>query len=442
MENQIQSGLSNLSDLSGLSRPRRLLLCLDGVPFEIIKAARARGLFEGFKSSTKLLSPFPTMTNVALSMMLRATVPPGYESLYFDREAQSLCGGVRKYLGWRTPDKIPSSYMNDLDYQEPLACEFLIYVAPERVWRADFRRFGERFRAAPRSRDFFAFIKATDGLLHIGGAERLLDALGTLDETLREIQEQHGAETEIVLFSDHGMNLVENKRVYLKSHLRRHGYKHAARLNVDDLRVVSIPAFGLCSYAAIYCADEEAARIADCLTTLEGVDFSLYREKDVAMVKGQQGAARIHRRVCQGSDREENSFASCGGASYRYEATEGDPLQLSTVIEDLQNDGELGCDGYASDGAWSTRTLDHVYPNALSNLYGAICDRRVEHTANVLISLRDGYFYGASAFARMVRLLATHGNARRESSTAFLMSTHREFGAFLRAEDAYSALRN
>jgi len=124
------------------------------------------------------------MTNVALSAMFGATPPAGYESLYFDRRAGELRGGIRKYLGRRTPDKIPSSYMDDLDYQEPLPFEFLIYVAPERVWRADMQRFRERFRAAPQNRDYFAFLKATDGLLHAQGPERLNVALESLDKIL------------------------------------------------------------------------------------------------------------------------------------------------------------------------------------------------------------------------------------------------------------------
>ena len=98
------------------SRPRRLLLCLDGVPHKLIVAAKERGLFDAFGPPTRLLSPFPTMTNVALSAMFSATPPAGYESLYFDRHAGELRGGIRKYLGRRTPDKIPSSYMDDLDY--------------------------------------------------------------------------------------------------------------------------------------------------------------------------------------------------------------------------------------------------------------------------------------------------------------------------------------
>src|SRR5690349_8252202 len=205
----------------GQARPRRLLLCLDGVPHKIIEGERGRGLFDSFRSPARLLSPFPTMTNVALSAMLGATPPAGYESLYFDRQARELRGGIRKYLGRRTPDKVPSSYMDDLDYQEPLPFEFLIYVAPEKVWRADMGKFRERFRAAPQDRDYFAFLKATDGLLHSQGPARLAVALESLDKILTEISEYCGNETEIVMFSDHGMNLEKNNRVHLLSALQR-----------------------------------------------------------------------------------------------------------------------------------------------------------------------------------------------------------------------------
>lgn len=170
------------------TRPRRLLLCLDGVPYDLMNQAMQRGLFDKFNPPSRLLSPFPTMTNIALSAMLGASVPLGYETIYFDRTARELRGGVGKYLGRRTPDKIPSSYMDQLDYQEPLPFEFLVYVAPETVWRADMRRFRERFKGAPQDRDYFAFLKGTDGLLHIRGPGRLNVALNSLDGLLREIQ--------------------------------------------------------------------------------------------------------------------------------------------------------------------------------------------------------------------------------------------------------------
>ncbi|HVF49939.1 MAG TPA: hypothetical protein VNA19_07625, partial [Pyrinomonadaceae bacterium] len=81
------------SSVAGQTRPRRLLLCLDGVPHEIIEASRGRGMFDSFGNTARLLSPFPTMTNVALSTMLSASAPLGYESLYFDKQARELRGG-------------------------------------------------------------------------------------------------------------------------------------------------------------------------------------------------------------------------------------------------------------------------------------------------------------------------------------------------------------
>lgn len=416
---------------AGQTRPRRLLLCLDGVPYEVIKAAKGRGLFDEFGEPTRLLSPFPTMTNVALAEMLGATPPLGYESLYFNREEGELCGGVGKYIGRRTPDKVPSSYMEWLDYQEPLPFEFLVYVAPETIWRADMRRFRDRFRATPSTRDFFGFLKGTDGLLHIRGPQRLNVALESLDQILTEIYTWCGAETEIVLFSDHGMNLEENQRVHLQTQLRQCGYEITKRLRGRGSRSVAAPAFGLCGYAALYCADETApAGVADALASLKGVDFSIFRDGSGAvMVKGARGTARIHR------------MSNGYGALYRYEQIDGDPLQLSPVVRSLGEDGQLDQRGYASDAAWYARTASHTYPDALANLYDSLHAPRVRHTADVLVSMHDGYYYGASAFSRFVRLAATHGNALRASSTAFLMSTHRTLPAYVRAKEARPFLR-
>ncbi|HEX8501240.1 MAG TPA: alkaline phosphatase family protein [Pyrinomonadaceae bacterium] len=414
-------------------RPRRLLLCLDGVPFEVVRAAKSRGMFDNFREPARLLSPFPTLTNVALAEMLGATPPAGYESLYFDREARELRGGVRKYIGRRTPDKVPSSYMDELDYQEPLAFEFLIYVATDAVWRADMRRFRERFLSAPPSRDFFGFLKATDGLLHIGGPARLTVALQSLDRLLREIQQAAGSETEIVLFSDHGMNLEENRRVNLLTHLGRGGYEVVTNMRRPrGRRRVSAPAFGLCGYAALYCGEETGrAELAEALRDLEGVDFSVYREEGggAALVAGASGRARIERR-----ERGGETF-------YRYEQLDGDPLGLDETTRALGAEGRLDADGFARDADWLARTWGHTYPDAPANVYGSVFSPRVRHTADVLVSLRDGYYYGATSFSHMVRLLATHGNALRSSSHAFLMSTHRTFPTHVRSSEARPVLR-
>ena len=415
----------------GQSRPRRLLLCLDGVPHLVIEAAKQRGLFDGFRTPARLLSPFPTMTNIALSAMFGATPPHGYESLYFDKTARELRGGVSKYIGRRTPDKIPSSYMDQLDYQEPLAFEFLVYVAPEKVWRADMQRFHEHFHRAPQTRDYFAFLKGTDGLLHIRGPARLAVALESLDKILREIQAFCGKETEIVLFSDHGMNLRENARVHLKTFLRNRGFTWRGRLENTSRHSLAIPAFGLCGYAAIYCADEDdVPDVANALVELEGVDFSIYGDGEAVSVQGPTGAARIERKQHNGQ------------VLYRYVTTEGDPLDLAAIRQSVREAGTPDDQDFASDQTWLEHTAGHTYPDAVRNLYVSLQSHRVKHTADVLVSFRDGYYYGWSPFARMVHLAATHGNALSPSSNAFLMSTHRTFPEYVRADDAQPLLRS
>ena len=387
-------------------RPRRLLLCLDGVPHKLIEEAKGRGLFDGFGPPTRLLSPFPTMTNVALSAMFGASPPAGYESLYFDRSAGELRGGIRKYIGRRTPDKIPSSYMDDLDYQEPLMFEFLIYVAPEKVWRTDMQRFREKFRAAPQTRDYFAFLKATDGLLHTQGPDRLSVALESLDKILREIQGYCGRETEIVMFSDHGMNLEENRRADLKSTMAQRGFQ------------VVIPAFGLCSYAAVYCRDDQRIpEMAGALAEITGVDFAVYKDGNEVVVESDRGRARIEFQPASNS--------------YQYSSVSGDPLELGGFQS-----------GFVSDQEWLEATAGHRYPDAVANIYKSLFTSRVKHTADILVSLKDGYYYGWSPFGRFVRLAATHGNALQSSSNAFLMSTHRELPPYVRADDAKALLRN
>ena len=414
----------------GSTRPRRLLLCLDGVPHELILAARSRGLFDTFGAPTRLLSPFPTMTNVALSAMFNASPPSGYESLYFDRSARELRGGIGKYLGRRTPDKMPSSYMDELDYQEPLAFEFLVYVAPEKVWRADMQRFHERFRAAPQTRDYFAFLKGTDGLLHSRGPARLSIALESLDGILREIQDFCGRETEIVLFSDHGMNLEENRRADVATHLRRKGFNLQSQLTRVNRRALSLPAFGLCSYAAAYCVNEALIpEAAEALAEVPGIDFSVYREGGGVLLNSSRGTARIE---CRTTSKV---------TSYRYRNTVGDPLDLGSIVTELRKRGALDDDGFAADADWFDETNSHRYPDALANIYNSMHTDRVKHTADILLSLCDGYYYGWSPFGHVVRLAATHGNALRSSTNAFLMSTHRQLPSCVRADDAGGLLK-
>jgi len=201
------------------------------------------------------------------------------------------------------------------------------------------------------------------------------------------------------------MNLEENRRVPLLSTLRRRGFN------------VVIPAFGLCSYAAIYGDENLIPEVARASVELTGIDFAVYKNGEAVVIESARGQACVEYETATDS--------------YRYVIVSGDPLQL----------GAFG-DSFASDATWFERTAAHRYPNALANVYKSLFTPRVKHTADVLLSLNDGYYYGWTPFGRFVRLRATHGNALQASSNAFLMSTHRQFPTFVRGDDARPLLRN
>ncbi|HJQ68793.1 MAG TPA: hypothetical protein VKA70_07465 [Blastocatellia bacterium] len=406
---------------------RRLVLALDGVPWQVIDETRSGGHFRVFKEPARVISPFPTMTNIGMCAMLGAPKTRGYEQLYFDRERGRMCGGHVKYIKSRKQDPARRGYNHLLDYEEPMQFEFLVYFLPERIFSADLARLLDAFKRS-EAPVFYAFLKSTDGVVHLGGREKLLPALAQLDAALAQLYEDHRGELEIMVYSDHGNTIMPFKRVPMRRHLAQFGFKTTSR--IDGRHSLIIPGFGLCSYAPIFTAAENRREVAEALTMLSGVDFSVFRPlddgSDTTELIGADGHARIH------YDR--------AGRAFRYEAVAGDPLKLAAIIENLEAGGLIDKRGYARDRVWFEATKDHIYPDALSNIWYSVREH-VESTADVLVSFKDGYCYGSKLFERLVTLVATHGSALRSTSYAFLMSTHRETAAHLRAGEARSMLR-
>ena len=128
------------------------------------------------------------------------------------------------------------------------------------------------------------------------------------------------------MFSDHGMNLEENRRVDLATTLGRQGFQVVGQFTKNRRREVSIPAFGLCSYAAAYCGDDEVVPdVARGLTEITGVDFVVYKNGSEVVLESSRGSARIERHA----------------NSYRYVSVKGDPLELEATIRTLREQGKL-----------------------------------------------------------------------------------------------------
>jgi hypothetical protein len=112
---------------------RKLAVCLDGVPYEDMAALWDQGYFREFARPGKLISSFPSLSDVALTELLHTGKVPGYENLYFDTESNQIAGGATS-----TVSKVRMPYLDALDYDEPGIFKGLAYLIPfasiTRIW--------------------------------------------------------------------------------------------------------------------------------------------------------------------------------------------------------------------------------------------------------------------------------------------------------------------
>jgi hypothetical protein len=406
-----------IKQLAAMKKPglERVIVCIDGVAWSYMHQLQAQGYFRIFRPASKMIVTFPAMTNVSLSDIWRTDVTPGYESLYFDRNSNTLGGGATTYVGSRKSQG--RDFHTLLDYEEPRQYEFLVYVSPLRILFADMRRSILKLTQSDKH-ELRQYIKSSDGMIHMLGRPGASQFVKNLDAFLSAVYWANDGRTEIIVFSDHGNEFIPSQRVSLEAALEAAGYRLGSRL--EGPRSVVIPAFGLVSFAALYAHEADRPGIAQVLADQTGVDFAAYQEGDTIYVQAADGVAELTWRP--------------GGQSFRYEARGADPLRLQPAIDALRQNGKVDADDYITRQDWFEATAQTEYPDAPYRIWKGL-NSQVGFPADLLVSFKAGYFYGSSTFDRFVKIQATHGSLRPDSSEAFLMSTHRDYPAATRGED-------
>jgi hypothetical protein len=403
------------SSRSSSNQPkRRLILCVDGVPFEIMNALWRQRAFREFFAPKRLISTFPADTDVALATLLQAPKVRGYENRYFDRGENRVKGGVFVTLAQDV------SYDSLLDYTLSGWLRGPSFIMPEKVFFGDLGRLRRRFLESNKP-IFVAHLPTTDPLLHLRPPERIRQYLLAVEAVLRELIYLNGGELEITLLSDHGHSLTKSKRVEVEQFLEANGYRISDRL--DESRTIVIPIYGLVGTVAIYAKPEDVAPLARLVSELEGVEFSARREDQAVIVEGKRGRARIH--------------FDAGRNAFRYEAVEGDPLQLGSVVDQLKREGKQDHDDFIQQSDWLVASASSPYPDALRRL--TVCfTNHVENRADLIVNLADGAYFGSRRFDWFVEIESTHGSLNARSSLGFIMSTSQPLPDSVTAEDALS----
>lgn len=385
---------------------------------------RGRGKFARFQTPSRMIAPFPTLTNVAMTELLReigATESAGYEETYFDAGANRTRGTILDRFNNKSFirgsfreffDYHPSAFKSGLGYLAPPASTYLEAIS-------DLVRLRQKFKAS-RAPIFFAYMGATDSLAHLGGKRLVRAFLNRLDATLKGLSDDYGGELEVTIFSDHGNHFTRYRRSDVNRAISAGGFKLENK--VRDRRSVVLPQFGLIGCALLFTHEANERGLARAAANARGVDFAIYEQNKIVYIVTANGRATIERR----------------DDKFRYQAQQGDPLDLLPTIARLSKNRP---DGFINDDDWFTATHTHARPDAVNRIYRGATEY-VKNRANVIVSFEDGYYSGSRLLDVFAFLQATHGNIRQEQSSGFVINTTRPLPETLRAEDVWTALGN
>lgn len=386
----------------------QLLIIQDSVPFELIREAWEQGRFAWFHRPSRIISPFPVMTDPALVDFFGGARCPGPEAEFFD--GSRLVGGLGAYLAERN-----APWIRFVDYRLAPWLHGNAYSEPRPWFLHELGRVERRFLAhADAGTTYIAYLVGGSTLgSHEGraGHEWALDRIEALCALLME--RTRGRLT-ITFMSDHGQHFATSELTPVVEMLRKHGFEPGSQLTDD--RSVVVPAWGEVSYAAVYTRMPE--EVAAALAGEDVVELAAYRAIDGSVtVLTTDGEARITREARE----------------HVYTALRGDPLML------LAANAADPEERIVREPIDAPRFLDHEFPDPLDRLWRAF-DDMFEHTPAVMVSLRDGVHTGSEGLATWLSMEGVHGSLRPDSTNGFVMTTAGVLPVTMRMRDARAQL--
>jgi hypothetical protein len=421
--------LSVLSLVPSASRalPRRLVLGLDGIAYRDMQALQAgvtytnawgtrvrRQAFsaeEGYFPVSRLVSTFPSTSDVAWTDIYGDRPLPGYQRTYFSAaaNAQIVINGITTTM----------EHENQMDYQlENGLFRTMGYVYPVHTFELEVREMIKSFwNATDNHGSFYVYIRATDDAQHLD--RDVFAMLSTLDERLQTMRTryrtQEGRDLQILILSDHGHNHASSfKRVQVGAFLEKAGYRITG--SIQNLKDVVMPTTGIEDWIEIHNASAATETLAPLLTHLEGADIVTGHDPN-----------NPHRFIVMNSQGE-RAMIDWNPASntYRYSAEQGDPLNYLPAVEALAGKKLLDADGFATADAWMAATLTNHYPLALERIVRGLT-RVTLNPATILISLSNNYVHCGPLLkgaASLSPFSSTHGALDSRNSDGIVLSNY------------------
>jgi len=391
---------------------RHLVLILDGFAYELVRQYYDAGGLRMFWPPSRVVAPYPTMTDVCIQDIIGGVPCRAFEALYFDRRGNRLVGGSGDYLAGKN-----EPYNKLLQYRADTLWDAIGYVDPWAVFGKEINDVKRLFDGG-QGRQVMAYFVSSAGVGTRMGGDGQKKCLQRVEQLVNQIVCETRGLTKVTLTSDHGHSYTPGKRVDFDGYLRRKGWRPAKSLQ-KPRDVVQI-AFGLVTFAAF--ATRRPAALAEDLVGCDGVELASFAEGGSVVVLGRNGQrARITRK----------------NNAYGYHSTGGDPLELKGILAGLTPD-EAGL--YDAD-ALLAATVSHQYPAPLQRLWRAHFGL-VMNSPDVIVSLADDAFAGSASFAGTVSIASTHGSLNYTNSVTFIMSTIGPMPPYMRSRDIPAQMKS
>lgn len=390
----------------------RLVLALDGVDYRDIVDARARGMFAGFREPSRLISTFPSISDVSWHDIMGVQPPPGYQRVFYSARQNAVVGELLDAIR-------PIEYERRMDFAFGTKFHHLgAYLISNQVARNEVDVDVKEFLKRGGRPTIYAYNVGPDALQHTRGD--LDKYLAHLDRRLAELQRTYrtrtGRDLEILMLSDHGHNrAVSAGFLPVVEALAQEGF-HAAR-SLRDPADVAFSVDGVTTGFGVFAHPDSVARVASLLAALDGV----------AMVTSRESAGRYLVRA-DSALAEVTTRGRGDSAVYRYHALRGDPLRYAAVLERMAHDREVSSDGYASAAVWVRYTAAELFPAAPPRIVRGHTAITL-NPAPILVSLDDKMRVGLGAVAvanRMRPLGGTHGALSATNSLGVVMANFTE----------------
>ncbi len=390
------------------------ILVLDGAAYDVVAAMWKEGRFRLFRPPTRVISVYPSMTDLALTRIFQTPPCEGPEALYFDPAANRLRGGTLEYL---RGDNAP--WLKYITYHAPQSVGAKASLDPQAVFDEEMNGTYKTFSEA-KSGTVSAYSIGASGLGTSGGAEAIRKYMLTVEKLCERLVYEKRGRIRITLTSDHGHCLKPCKRVNFEKTLNADGFELADRLKTPA--DVVTPAYGLVTFAAMFNKDPE--KLAATMLKDPSVDVIAFTDGDQIVVVSKEGRARI----------------SKSGAGFKYAAEQGDPLKLLPIIESLRATGKVSADGVIDDRALFDETDTHSYPDPLHRLWDCF-HNLMKVPPQVAVSMKDDYCHGSWMFELGIgKVASTHGSLNLPNSSAFILSDVGQLPEAIRIDDVMPTL--